>query len=133
MGSGWYWMTPAMEAVLMMTPPPWRRIAGTAACVPAITDHRPTASVCSHRSGGAPGKRGRWRSDPGVVVQDVQPTVRLLRERHHPLEVVAAGHVALHESGPAACLLDERYGLPAAFSVPVGGDDRGARPRPSAR
>src|SRR3990172_4967706 len=66
-------MRPAMEAVLTMTPPPRRRIAGTAASVPAMTAHRLTAMVLSHLSRGASGKRGQPAFMPALLCRMSTP------------------------------------------------------------
>src|SRR3972149_11854164 len=69
-------MSPAREAVLTMTPPPRRRIAGTAASVPAMTAHRLTAMVRSHLSRGASGKRGQPAFMPALLCRmSIPPNV----------------------------------------------------------
>src|SRR3990172_9814805 len=56
-----------------MAPPPRRRIAGTAASVPAITAQRLTAMVLSHRSRGASGKRGQPALMPALLCRMSRP------------------------------------------------------------
>ena len=50
--------SPAVEAMLMIAPPPRSRIGVSTSCVASMTARRFRSRVCSHFAGAAPGKHG---------------------------------------------------------------------------
>ena len=116
--SGESWLavpSPAVEAMLTITPPPRSRIGARTSCVASMTARRFRSRVCSHFAGSAAGKHGSsmppalLTSTPtgpaaATAARTSPPSARSVRRNEPPIRSAVIGPCLSSRSAMTTCM-----------------------------